>query len=87
MSREVYNFYRVKMIGDYRMKTIQAVYQDGVFRPIGVVVLPEKTTVEFEPRVLGQQQDNAMLEAFEILSHSFDSGQPDLAARHNEHQP
>lgn len=69
------------------MKTVQAVFEDGVFRPIGKVVLPEKTTVEFEPRVLESQQTNAMLEAFEILSHSFDSGQTDLAARHNEHQP
>ena len=69
------------------MKTVQAIFEDGVFRPIGEVVLPEKTTVEFEPRVLGSQPTNAMLEAFEILSHSFDSGQTDLAARHNEHQP
>jgi predicted DNA-binding antitoxin AbrB/MazE fold protein len=69
------------------MKTVQAVFEDGVFRPIGEVALPERTTVEFEPRVLGPQQSNAMLEAFEILSHSFDSGQADLAARHNEHQP
>ena len=69
------------------MKTVQAVYEDGVFRPIGEVALPEKTRVEFEPRVLELQQGNAMLEAFEILSHSYDTGQPDLAARHDEHQP
>ncbi len=69
------------------MKTIQAVYKDGVFRPIGQVALPEKTTVEFEPRVLEPQQSDAMLEAFEILSHSYDTGISDLAARHNEHQP
>jgi predicted DNA-binding antitoxin AbrB/MazE fold protein len=69
------------------MKTVQAVYEDGVFRPIGEVALPEKTTVEFEPRVLQSGQSPAMLDAFEILSHSFDSGQADLAARHNEHQP
>ena len=69
------------------MKTVQAVYEGGVFRPIGDVALPEKARVEFEPRVIEPQQDNAMLEAFEILSHSYDTGQPDLAARHNEHQP
>jgi predicted DNA-binding antitoxin AbrB/MazE fold protein len=69
------------------MKTIQAVFEEGVFRPIGEVALPENTTVEFEPRVLESRQTNAMLEAFEILSHSFDSGRADLAARHNEHQP
>ena len=72
---------------DRKMKTVQAVFEDGVFRPIGEVILPEKTTVEFEPRLLEPPQTAAMLEAFEILSHSFDSGQIDLAARHNEHQP
>ena len=69
------------------MKTVQAVYEDGVFRPIGPVTLPEKTRVEFEPRVLEPRQSEAMLEVFEILSHSFDSGEHNLAARHNEHQP
>jgi predicted DNA-binding antitoxin AbrB/MazE fold protein len=69
------------------MKTVQAIYEDGVFRPIGQVALPEKATVEFEPRLVEPQQSAAMLEAFEIMSHSFDSGQHDLAARHNEHQP
>jgi predicted DNA-binding antitoxin AbrB/MazE fold protein len=68
--------------GGLAMKTIQAVFEDGVFRPIGNVALPEKTTVEFEPRVLEVPQSTAMLEAFEILSHSYDSGQADLAARH-----
>ena len=63
------------------MNTVQTVYEDGVFRPIGKVTLPEKTTVEFEPRVLESQQSTAMLEVFEILSHSFDSGQPDSQHR------
>jgi predicted DNA-binding antitoxin AbrB/MazE fold protein len=69
------------------MTTIQAVFEDGVFRPIGPVALPEKSTVEFEPRVVEFQQTDTMLEAFEILSHSYDTGQPDLAARHDEHRP
>ncbi len=69
------------------MKTIQAVYEDGVFRPIGEVALPDKTIVEFEPRLLQSEEADPMLEAFEILSRSYDTGQPDLAARHNEHQP
>ena len=76
-----------RVAGDRMMKTIQAVFENGVFRPIGQVALPEKTKVEFEPRVLESRQTDAMLEAFEILSHSFDSGQTDWAARHNEHQP
>ena len=69
------------------MKTIQAVFENGVFRPTGEVTLPEKTTVEFEPRVLQPSQNDAMLEAFEILSHAYDTGQTDLPARHAEHQP
>ena len=69
------------------MRTVQAVFEGGVFRPVDEVALPENTRVEFEPRVLEVQQADAMLEAFEILSHSYETGQPDLAARHDEHQP
>ncbi len=69
------------------MKTVQAVFEGGVFRPIGEVPLPEKTTVEFEPRVLQSPQTGAMLEAFEILSRSYDTGQTELAAQHDQHQP
>jgi predicted DNA-binding antitoxin AbrB/MazE fold protein len=69
------------------MGTIQAVFEHGVFRPIGKVALPEKAKVEFEPRLLESRQSEAMLEAFEILSHSYETGQTDLAARHAEHQP
>ena len=39
------------------------------------------------PKVVEPQPSKAMQEAFEIMSHSFDTCQPDLAARHNEHQP
>ena len=69
------------------MKTVQAVFEGGVFRPIDDVALSENTRVEFEPRVLEVQQADAMLEAFEILSHSYQTGQADMAARHDEHQP
>ena len=49
-----------------------------MFRPVDEVALPENTRVEFEPRVLEVQQADAMLKAFEILSHSYETGQPDL---------
>jgi hypothetical protein len=42
--------------------------------------------VRRSPKLLKPQPSSAMAEAFEILSHSFESGQHDLAARHNEHQ-
>ncbi len=34
------------------MTTIHAIYENGVFRPLQPVGLPEQTAVEFEPRVL-----------------------------------
>ena len=33
-------------------KVIHAIYEEGVFRPIDPVDLPERTRVAFEPRVL-----------------------------------
>jgi predicted DNA-binding antitoxin AbrB/MazE fold protein len=31
---------------------VHAIYEQGVFRPVGPVDLPERTRVEFEPRVV-----------------------------------
>jgi predicted DNA-binding antitoxin AbrB/MazE fold protein len=36
------------------IKTIHAVFEQGVFRPLEKVELPERTEVEFEPKVVGQ---------------------------------
>ncbi len=36
-------------------RTIHAVYENGVFRPIDNVDLPEKSVVEFEVRVLAKR--------------------------------
>jgi predicted DNA-binding antitoxin AbrB/MazE fold protein len=71
------------------MKTIHAVYEKGVFRPLQTVELPERTEVEFEPRPVGKQEDrNGGLEAvYAILGERYQSGESDVAARHNEHQP
>ena len=33
-------------------KTIHAVFENGIFRPVDPVDLPDKVEVEFEPRVL-----------------------------------
>jgi hypothetical protein len=43
--------------------------------------------VRRSPKSLKPRSKKAMAEAFEILSHSFETGQADLAARHDEHQP
>ena len=71
------------------MKTIHAVYEKGVFRPLENVELPERTEVEFEPRVVNGQpaRADAMEKIYKILSERYETGERDLAARHNEHQP
>ena len=71
------------------MKTVHAVYEDGVFRPLEKVELPERTKVEFEPRpVQGSEKDDGNLDAiYDVLAERYTSGEGDVAARHNEHQP
>ncbi len=74
--------------------TVHAIYENGVFRPVEPVDLPDKTPVEFEPRVLtepSQAPQPAMSEGlaqvYEILGRRYNSGYTDTAARHSEHQP
>ncbi len=71
------------------MKTIQAIYEQGVFRPHGSVELPERTEVEFEPKVVGvnKSKPGDMEAIYEIMSERYRSGEHDVAARHNGHQP
>jgi predicted DNA-binding antitoxin AbrB/MazE fold protein len=70
------------------MKTIHAVYEQGVFRPLEKVELPEKTEVEFEPHPVSASKLKPGLAAiYEVLSERYESGEHDIAARHNEHQP
>ncbi len=71
------------------MKTIHAVYESGVFRPLETVELPERTEVEFAPRPVIPREDlNLRLDAiYAILGERYQSGEHDVAARHDEHQP
>jgi len=71
------------------MKPILAVFENGVFRPMEKVDLAEHTKVEFEPRVIdGEALSDAELDKlYAILSERYESGDSDVAARHNEHQP
>lgn len=69
-------------------QTIHAVYENGVFRPIGRVDLPEHCQVEVEVRAVKPEPGMPTLDdIYAILSERFDSGVRDVAARHNEHQP
>jgi predicted DNA-binding antitoxin AbrB/MazE fold protein len=71
------------------MKTIHAVYERGVFRPLEAVELAERTEVEFDPRPVraGANGDENLLAIYSVLSERFQSGDSETAARHDEHQP
>ncbi len=80
------------------MSTIHAVYRDGVFRPTTPVDLPEGCEVVVEPMATQAVQPQpsdpqfahlspGQARIYAILSHRYDGGSPDAAARHNEHQP
>lgn len=69
-------------------KTVHAVYQDGVFRPVQSLDLPDPCEVEFEPRILAQSlPDDSLDRVYAVLSERYDGGEPDVAARHDQHQP
>ena len=71
------------------MKTIHAIFEQGIFRPLEAVELAEQTEVEFEPKVVGlkEPKPGSMDDIYEAMSRRFNSGETDVAARHNEHQP
>jgi predicted DNA-binding antitoxin AbrB/MazE fold protein len=71
------------------MKTIHAIFENGVFRPTERVELPDKCEVEFEPRPVKEngEADRSQDEVYRVLGERFDSGESDVSERHNEHQP
>ena len=71
------------------MKTVHAVFERGVFRPLGAVELPEQCEVEFEPRPVRApaESGDGLSAVYAILSERYASGEHDVAARHDEHQP
>ena len=74
-------------IRGYDMAKVLAVYENGVFRPKGPVDLPDPCEVEFEPQLVEPDRDEAALkDVYAILSERYQSGESDVAARHDEHQ-
>jgi predicted DNA-binding antitoxin AbrB/MazE fold protein len=70
------------------MSNIHAIYENGIFRPVGQVNLPDPCEVEFEPRVVSREAAHSGLdEVYDVLNERYASGERDAAARHNEHQP
>ena len=70
------------------MKTVTAIYENGVFRPLGKIELPESSQVSVllpdEPR---PPMRPTLAAVYEVLAERFSSGHHDTAERHNEHQP
>ena len=68
------------------MPVIEAIYENGVFRPLTPVDLRDGARVIVAPA----EPPPAELQASTvcaILSRRYQSGNNDTAARHNEHQP
>ena len=69
-------------------KTIHAVFENGVFRPTEKVELPDRCEVEVEVRQVKEEPKIPTPDdVYAILGRRHASGEPDVAARHNEHQP
>jgi len=69
-------------------RRLHAVYENGVFQPIGPVDPPDSCEVELEPRVIDSgSREGALDEVYTVLSERYTSGERDVAARHDEHQP
>jgi predicted DNA-binding antitoxin AbrB/MazE fold protein len=71
--------------------TVHAIFENGVFRPVEPISLPESTSVELEVHTAGEQwppvpRSEGLAEVYAILGERYDSGHSDTAARHNEHQ-
>ena len=68
-------------------KRIHAVFEDGVFKPTEPVDLPDHSKVEFDIKIVNKSEKPSIDEVYSILGNRYDSGQYDVAERHDEHQP
>ena len=70
------------------MDNIHAIYENGVFRPIQPVNLPDQCEVEVEIHTVKTEPQRPSLDdVYAILGRRHSSGEHDVAARHDEHQP
>ncbi|HUQ69944.1 MAG TPA: antitoxin family protein [Planctomycetaceae bacterium] len=79
------------------MNAIPAVFENGIFRPVDPIDIPEGTRVDVVvPAIPASdvaveptpEQVAARKRVWELLSHSFDSGEPtNILETHNDHQP
>ncbi len=69
------------------METIEAIYEHGVFRPLGPVTLPENCRVRVIPPMANGELNQDLDAIHAVMDLRFNSGEHDVAERHNEHQP
>src|SRR5437867_1451045 len=67
--------------------TIKAIYEDGVFKPVEKVLLPEHTEVNVSFPTGGPTDEadpiKRQARLWELLSQRFDGGDPRVAEKHN----
>jgi hypothetical protein len=78
------------------METIRGIVDHDTIRLVTPLSLPQGAEIEFEPRVVSSSDKpdmpkivpaGSLERIYELLSQGADTGIPELAARHNEHQP
>jgi predicted DNA-binding antitoxin AbrB/MazE fold protein len=72
--------------------TIHAFFENGRFRPVEPVSLPDRSLVEIKVRMSDEAEvvvsmPEGLAKMYSILGERYDSGVADTAARHDEHQP
>jgi predicted DNA-binding antitoxin AbrB/MazE fold protein len=69
------------------MEPIEAIYENGAFHPLEPVVLPEKCRVQVIPQIPNGELEQDLDAIYAVMDLRFNSGEHDVAERHNEHQP
>lgn len=74
------------------METIRGIVDHNVIRLVTPIPFPEGSEIEFEPRMVRSEHNAPPLgcnspELYEVLSHRYDTGEHDLAARVDELDP
>jgi predicted DNA-binding antitoxin AbrB/MazE fold protein len=69
------------------METFRAIFENGVFRPTVPVSFPEHCEVELAAKVVSGELVQDLDAIYAVMNQRFNSGEGDVAARHNEHQP
>ena len=70
------------------MSTVPAIYENGVFRPLEKVDLPEASKVSVVlPEAPASDLRPTLAAVHAVMAERYDSGHHDTAERHDEHQP